>query len=66
MYQVIWKEKAIDNLTKLDRTIAKKIFNRVEKNLAKDPLKLGKSLTGEYKGFYRYRCSMMTTELFMK
>ena len=57
MYRVIWKDKAEENLAKIDRSMAKKIFDKVENYLAKDPINRGEPLTHEYKGFYRYRFS---------
>ncbi|CAG8699670.1 13092_t:CDS:2, partial [Ambispora leptoticha] len=40
---------------KIDRTIAKKIKDKVKNYLAKDPINRGERLLYEYKGFYRYR-----------
>jgi mRNA-degrading endonuclease RelE of RelBE toxin-antitoxin system len=57
MYQVIWKDKAEQSLVKIDKTLAQKIFNKVEKYLAKDPISNRMPLTGKYKGYYRYRFS---------
>jgi len=57
MYKVVWKDKAIKQLSQIDKTTAKKIFDKVENYLVKDPIKRGEPLTYEYKGFYRYRFS---------
>ena len=56
MYKVIWEDSALEGLAKIDYTIAKKIKTKVETYLVKDPLNLGKPLTHEFRGFYRYRC----------
>jgi mRNA interferase RelE/StbE len=55
IYNVLWSENSIKNLKKLDKKIAKKIKNKIIDYLAKDPINLGKPLTGEFKGLYRYR-----------
>ena len=57
MYKVIWEAEAEKNLKKIDKVIARKVKDKVEKYLAQDPYKYGKLLTGQYKGFYRYRFS---------
>ena len=45
----------MDDLQAIDRTMAKKIVQKVENYLIKSPAKLGKILSAEYKGLYRYR-----------
>lgn len=55
MFKVLWEEEAIDDLKKIDKSLVKKIIIKVDTRLTQNPLKLGKSLTGEYKGLYRYR-----------
>lgn len=55
MFKIIWDEKAVNDLKKIDKSLAKKIILKVDNFLAKDPSKLGKPLTAEYKGLYRYR-----------
>lgn len=57
MYKVIWKDKAEEGLARIDKSMAQKIFNKVETYLVKDPINRGKPLSREYKGFYRYRFS---------
>jgi mRNA interferase RelE/StbE len=57
MYKVEWEDKAKENLAKIDRVIAKKLTERVENYLAKDPINRGKPLVGNLKGSYRYRFS---------
>ena len=55
MFKVLWEKQAINDLKKLDKILAKKIVQRVDSYLLKNPLKLGKLLSAEYKGLYRYR-----------
>ena len=57
MYKVIWKDKASKQLAKIDRTMAKKIKDKVKNYLAEDPINRGEPLTHEYQGLYRYRFS---------
>jgi len=56
MYKVVWLNEAIEDLEKIDRVLAQKIFNKVEKYLVKDP-HVGKSLVGQYKDLHGYRFS---------
>ena len=56
MYKVVWKKTALKQLAKIDRTMAKKLADKVENFLAKDPINRGERLLYKYKGFYRYRC----------
>jgi len=57
LYKVIWKDEAEKCLTKIDKKMAQKIFNKVETYLAKYPINRGKSLDYDYKGYYSYRFS---------
>lgn len=54
-FKLIWHEKAIDDLKKIDRIKAEEIIEKVKNYLVHDPIKLGKPLYGEYKGLYRFR-----------
>ena len=54
-YSIQWHEEAINDLKKIDRQTQKKIIDRVKDYLSKDPVSLGKTLQGIFKGFYRYR-----------
>jgi len=54
-FNLVWHEKAIDDLKKIDRTKAKEIIEKVKGYLIQDPMKLGKPLYGEFKGLYRFR-----------
>ena len=55
MYKVIYADSVEDDLTRLDGRLRKKIIDRVEKYLARDPQGLGKPLRGIFKGYWRYR-----------
>lgn len=55
VYNAIWHEESLKDLKKFNRTIAKKIVEKVKNYLIQDPIKLGTSLKGNLKGFYRYR-----------
>ena len=55
MWNVLWDSKSLDDLKKIDVLDAKKIVDKVENYLAYNPKKLGKQLSAEYKGLYRYR-----------
>ena len=57
MYKVEWTEQAKKDLKKIDRLLAEKIAYEVENYLVKNPTELGKPLTGERKGQWRYRFS---------
>ncbi len=54
-YQILWHKDAVQDLKKIDRKIALSIISKVEKYLARDPIKLGMPLKGNFKGFFRYR-----------
>ena len=56
-WKVVWEKDAEKCLSKIDKITAKKIRNKVENYLTKDPYNNGKPLTGQHKGFYRYRFS---------
>ncbi len=55
MYKVFYLDSVEKDLEKLDRPTKKRILDKIEKFLAKDPKGLGKPLTGQFKGFWRYR-----------
>ena len=55
MYKVVYLDSVTDDFKKLDKPIIRKILQRVEVYLARDPEGLGKALTGEYAGYWRYR-----------
>ena len=63
MYKVEWTEWAKKDLKKIERLLAEKIAYEVENHLVKNPTKLGKPLTGERKGQWRYRFSKLSSYL---
>lgn len=55
VYKVLYKSSVEKDLKLIDKAILKKILNKIEKVLAKNPRELGKQLKGQYKGLWRYR-----------
>jgi mRNA interferase RelE/StbE len=55
MYKVVYLDQVEDDLKKLDKSVVRKILARIETYLAQDPKRLGKSLKGEFQGYWRYR-----------
>lgn len=57
MYQVIFTERALKQLKKIDKTSAKQIKSWVTKNLVncQNPKLYGKALKGNLSGVWRYR-----------
>ena len=57
MYRVVFTEKALKSLKKLDVSVSKIILAWVRKNLegCKDPRQYGKALVGNHSGQWRYR-----------
>jgi mRNA interferase RelE/StbE len=55
VYKVVYLDSVEKDLEKLDRPTCKRILDKVETYLAKDPKGLGKALTGEFQGLWRYR-----------
>jgi mRNA interferase RelE/StbE len=55
VYKVSYIDSIEADLKKLDKSIVRKIFNRIETYLAKDPKGLGKPLKGDFQGYWRYR-----------
>ncbi|MEK6746754.1 MAG: type II toxin-antitoxin system RelE/ParE family toxin [Pseudomonadota bacterium] len=55
IYTVKWDEDALEDLSSLGKTEAIRIVKKIESHLVKDPLNLGKPLTGNLSGLYRYR-----------
>lgn len=54
-YRVLWQDEALDDLLEIDKQDAKKLVNKVESYLARSPHDLGKRLSGQFTGLYRYR-----------
>jgi mRNA interferase RelE/StbE len=55
MYKVVYLDQVEDDLKKLAKPVVKKILARIETYLVQDPKGLGKQLTGEFQGYWRYR-----------
>ncbi len=55
MYKVVYLDQVEDDLKKLDKSVVRKILVRIETYLVQDPKGLGKQLTGEFQGYWRYR-----------
>ncbi|MDD5584817.1 MAG: type II toxin-antitoxin system RelE/ParE family toxin [Candidatus Omnitrophica bacterium] len=55
MYRVAYLDQVEEDLKRLDTSAVKKILTRIETYLAQDPKGLGKSLKGEFQGYWRYR-----------
>jgi len=55
VYKVVYLDRVEDDLKRLDKSIIKKILNRIETYLAADPKKIGKPLKGDFAGYWRYR-----------
>ncbi|OGX31899.1 MAG: hypothetical protein A2787_09485 [Omnitrophica WOR_2 bacterium RIFCSPHIGHO2_01_FULL_48_9] len=55
MYKVFYLDSVEEDLKRLDKPVRKRILDKIEKHLAQDPKNLGKALTGQFKGFWRYR-----------
>jgi mRNA interferase RelE/StbE len=57
MYTVIFSERALGDLGKLDKSVRTVIYKWLQKHLVgtTDPRQSGKALTGDLAGFWRYR-----------
>lgn len=57
MFAVEYTKSAIKQLQKLDHTTKGMIYGWIDRNLAgcSNPRRLGKALTGDKKGYWRYR-----------
>jgi|CXWL01.1.fsa_nt_gi mRNA interferase RelE/StbE len=54
-YTVRWSEHSKDDLRALGKTERDRIVKKIESHLVKDPLNLGKPLSGNLASLYRYR-----------
>ena len=54
MFEVQFKKSVAKDLKTLAKADQKRVLEQIEKVLAKDP-HLGKALSGEFKGLYRWR-----------
>jgi len=55
MYKVTWDKKAEKDLSRIDISTAKKIYDQVNRELTINPYILGKELKGHFKGARSYR-----------
>ncbi len=55
MHKVVYLDSVEKDLEKLDRLTRRRVLDKIEKYLAKDPKSLGKALMGEFQGLWRYR-----------
>ena len=55
VYSVLYADEVEKELARLEKPLRRKILDKIEVYLARDPQGLGKSLTGVFKGFWRYR-----------
>lgn len=55
MYKVVWDEQVLSDLKSIDKHMVLKIVKKVSSHLAKDPVNLGKALSGNLRGLMRYR-----------
>jgi len=57
MYSVLYSDKAVKALQKLDKHIAAMIYGWIGKNLdgCDNPRLYGKAIESEHKGYWRYR-----------
>lgn len=54
MFRVYYLDSVEKDLKKFDRATKKRILDKIEGTLARAPTKLGQSLSGPLKGFWRY------------
>lgn len=56
-YELKIEKKALKKLKKMDKNISALLISWINRNLAEtdDPRQQGKALSGNYKGFWRYR-----------
>ena len=55
VYKVAYTESVEKDFLKIQGSLKKKIIDKIEHYLARDPQGLGKPLIGIFKGFWRYR-----------
>ena len=54
-YKATWHVEALEDIKQIDRVRQKAIIEKVKSYLLKDPLNIGKPLSGRFKGLYRLR-----------
>ncbi|MBF0521733.1 MAG: type II toxin-antitoxin system RelE/ParE family toxin [Candidatus Omnitrophica bacterium] len=55
MYKVFYLDSVEQDFESLDKQVRRRVLDKIENHLAKDPKGLGKPLTGPLKGLWRYR-----------
>ena len=55
MYSIMYSKQFWNDVDRVDIEKAEKIVRRIDEYLSKDPINLGKPLTGGYRECYRYR-----------
>lgn len=55
VYRVTYLDSVETDFKKIDKSVVKKILNRIETYLARAPKGLGKPLQGDFHGYWRYR-----------
>lgn len=55
VYKVFYKSSVQKDLKGIDKATQKKLLDKIENDLAKNPRELGKQLKGSYKGLWSYR-----------
>lgn len=55
MYNVVYSDRAEEDLKLIDKATARKIMDRVKNYLAQNPKSLGEPLKGDFSGYWRYR-----------
>lgn len=57
MYQVVFTDKAVKTLKKIDKNVSRMLVAWIRKNLdgCDDPRRTGKALIGNHSGKWRYR-----------
>lgn len=53
-FSVSYKSTVEDDLRRLDKPVARRILQKIETDLAKDPAR-GIAMQGEFQGLFRYR-----------
>jgi mRNA interferase RelE/StbE len=55
VYKVVYLDSVEKDRENLDRPTCRRILDKIETYLSKDPKGLGNALTGEFQGLWRYR-----------
>lgn len=54
IFPIEYKRSFLNDIKKIDRSVAERIIREIESELSKDP-EIGEALTGQFKGLYKYR-----------